>query len=279
MPLPRFDGTLARDVPPYRRIVPFLMRGRNESAVYFEQTLDLGRAEPFLDDFNARHRERGLRATPFHLLLGALPRVMEEWPHLNRFVSGQRLYQRDGVWLSFAAKKRMDRDAPLQVVKQRFEPDEPFETMVARLAGEVTVARSDARSHVDKELDLFLRLPRFVLSPLVRLVRWLDFYNLAPRLLLESDPMYASVFVANLGSVKLGAAYHHLYEWGNCPIFVTVGTVERAALVDDDGQVAVRTVVRLRYSYDERIEDGFYCARALDRLRELIEDPAAWAKA
>ena len=35
----RRDGTLA-EVAPYRRIMPFLMKGRNESAVYFEQLLD-----------------------------------------------------------------------------------------------------------------------------------------------------------------------------------------------------------------------------------------------
>jgi hypothetical protein len=39
----RRDGTLAK-VAPYRRIMPFLMRGRNESMVLFEQHLDLSRA-------------------------------------------------------------------------------------------------------------------------------------------------------------------------------------------------------------------------------------------
>src|SRR5262245_10128615 len=110
MPLPRFDGTLCTDVPPYRRIVPFLMRGRNESAVYFEQTIDLTRTLPFVEAWNGRHpRER--RITFFHVLLGALPRVMAERPRLNRFVSGERIYQRNGVFISFAAKKKMDDEA------------------------------------------------------------------------------------------------------------------------------------------------------------------------
>ncbi len=37
-----------------------------------------------------------------------------------------------------------------------------------------------------------------------------------------------------------------------------------------------RPSLLLRYSYDERIEDGFYCAQAIKRVREWIEDPAAW---
>jgi pyruvate/2-oxoglutarate dehydrogenase complex dihydrolipoamide acyltransferase (E2) component len=32
-------------------------------------------------------------------------------------------------------------------------------------------------------------------------------------------------------------------------------------------------VATLKFTYDERIEDGLYCARSLDRLRELIEHP------
>ena len=125
MPLPRFDGTLCTDVPAYRRIVPFLMRGRNESAVYFEQTIDLTRTLPFIAEWNASH-PREQRITFFHVLLGALPRLLAERPRLNRFVSGERIYQRNGVHVSFAAKKKMDDEAPLQVVKLRFEATEPF---------------------------------------------------------------------------------------------------------------------------------------------------------
>ena len=40
--------------------------------------------------------------------------------------------------------------------------------------------------------------------------------------------------------------------------------------------VTTRYVASIKYTLDERIEDGLYCAGALDRLRELVEDPAAW---
>ena len=39
--------------PPYRRMMAFLMRGRNESAVYFEQHLDLSRTLPWIAERNA----------------------------------------------------------------------------------------------------------------------------------------------------------------------------------------------------------------------------------
>lgn len=275
----RFDGRPVRDIPAYRRIVPFLMRGRNESAVYFEQAVDLTATLPWIDAWNRGRAERGdgdARVTVFHVVLAAIVRVLHQRPRLNRFVSGRRIYQRDGVWLSFAAKKRFDDDAPLSMVKRRFEPDEPFAAMVGQLSGAVRDARSDRRSVLDRELDLFLRLPAPVLDGAVRLLRALDQVNLAPRALLASDPMYTSVFVANLGSLKIDAAYHHLYEYGNCPLFVTIGKVEQRSTVGDDGVVTRRPILGLKYTYDERIEDGLYCARALDLLETFVADPSSW---
>lgn len=275
----RRDGARAK-VAPYRRIMPFLMRGKGEAMVLFEQHLDLTRALPWLEAWN---RATGQRATPFHLVLHALAEVLHARPHLNRFVAGRRIYDRRGVFLTFAAKKAMRDDAPLATVKRRFAPGESFAAMVAALTAEVSTARSDAPSKVDKELSIFLRLPGPVLAAAVALLRWLDRHGLAPRALIGDDPMYTSVFVANLGSLKIDAAYHHLYEYGNCPLFVTIGRVAPMAFVTTDGadgagvaRVDARPGLTLRYTYDERIEDGFYCAAAIGLVRGWLEDPAAW---
>ena len=87
--------------------------------------------------------------------------------------------------------------------------------------------------------------------------------------------MYTSVFVANLGSIKIDAAYHHLYEHGTCPLFVTIGQITHTPAVVD-GALVARPTVTLRYSFDERVEDGLYCAHALKLFAERVEDPASW---
>jgi hypothetical protein len=267
----RRDGTLAQ-VPPYRRIMPFLMRTKAESVVYFEQRLDMTRTTPWLAAYHAR---TGHKATVFHLVLHGLARLLRERPHLNRFVAGRRLYDRRGVFLSFVAKKAMRDDAPLATVKRAFPAGEAFEAMVAALTAEVDTARGAALSKVDKELAFFLKLPGTLLAAAVALLRRLDAWGLAPHALIGDDPMYTSVFVANLGSIKIDAAYHHLYEYGNCPLFVTIGQLGPHPFVAGD-HVEVRPALLLRYTYDERVEDGFYCASALDQLRTWVEDPAAW---
>ena len=269
----RFDGQPSRGIPAYRRIIPFIMRGRNESAVFFEQTIDLSRTLPWIEEHN---RGGGNRVTLFHLVLFAAARVLHERPRLNRFVAGRKLHDRDGVWISFAAKKQMSDDAPLATVKRRFPADESFSAMAAAMASDVAEARSERSSSVDRELGVLLRMPTLVLDGAVRLLRTLDFFDLAPRALLEHDPMYTSLFVANLGSLKIDAAYHHLYEYGNCPLFATVGKIEQAPIATSAGELEVRTVVKLKFTYDERIEDGLYCARALEIFKQWLEDPASW---
>jgi hypothetical protein len=262
----RPDGALVKDAPAVRRIMPFIMPTRTESAVYLEQQLDLTRTLPFLDRFNAAHPQ--LKAGIFHLFIWGAVRAIHQRPRLNRFVVGSHLYQREGLWVSFSAKKAMSDEAPIVVLKRRFDPTADFTSTVKFILGDLSEGRSDRPSHVDKELSLFLRLPAPLLRLGVQLFRWLDSWNLLPGSFIRPDPMYTSLFVANLGSVKLEAPFHHLYEWGNCPIFAAIG--RKKDVVTPEG---VKTVCMVRYTLDERIEDGLYCAQSLEQLRRIVEDP------
>jgi hypothetical protein len=268
----RPDGRLVRELPAYRRMMPYLMRTRNESAVYFRQVLDLGKTLPFLEQWNAAHPQR---MTLFHLFLFAAVRTLHERPRLNRFVSGGRIWDRHGIWISFSAKKALHDNAPIVVVKRPFDPGQPMNQMLEGLHADLDRGRSNEKSHVDKELSLLLALPGPLLRLLVGLQRWADGWNLLPGAFLHSDPMYGSMFIANLGSLKIDAAYHHLYEYGNMPIFATLGKVHKEVTVDEEGKPTVSTVCEVKYTFDERIEDGLYCARALDHLRTLVENPEA----
>lgn len=254
-------------------MMPFLMQSRTESAVYFEQDLDLTRTQRFIDTYNATHERR---ITVFHLFTWAVAHVLHVRPRMNRFVVGSRVYQRDGVWISYSAKKALADGSPIVVLKRKFDPNMTFEQTVDFIHGDVKVGRSEVKSHLDQELSLFLRLPALLLRFGVGVVRWLDSVNLLPGSFIHPDPMYASLFIANLGSVKLESAYHHLYEYGNIPLFAALGRTKLVPVVDEDGVVRARSVCTVKYTFDERIEDGLYCAQSLELLRRMVEDPAAF---
>ena len=273
MPLvSRPDATPVASVHPVRRIMPFLMPTRNGAFVLFEQEVAAEPARRTLERLNAgRPAERAV--TLFHLVLRAIGLALTEFPRLNRFVAGSRLYQRRGIWLAFSAKQRLERDAPIFTRKIAFDPDEPLAAMVDRILGAVGEGRSGRESATDREIKAFLRLPAPVLRLGVRVVRRLDAWGCLPASFSAGDPLYASAFIANLGSVGLDAAYHHLFEYGTIPIFVTIGRLHRVPAVLTDGSIASREVFTLRYTYDERVEDGFYAARALERLAACLANP------
>ncbi len=264
----RPDAKLA-EVPTYRRVMPYIMPGRNESAFYFEQDVDMEPVEAFLAEFNAAHPDT--RASLFHVVTWAAVQTLHERPRLNRFVVGNKIWDRDGIWISYAAKKtKLVEDAPLVTLKRRFDPSWSFAELVEFMAKDLQVGRSDAKSTTDKELGLLMKLPGCGISGLLSLLRLVDRWGLLPRAFIDSDPLYASLFVANLGSLKMDAGYHHLFEYGNTPIFCVIGRTREVPVVVDGEVRAARRAV-LRYTYDERIEDGLYAQRSLEHMREMIE--------
>jgi hypothetical protein len=266
----RSDGTLVKNLAPVRAMIPYLMLGRNESIVYHEEIVELTKTLSFLERWNAVH-ERKL--TVFHLLVAGCAHGLWARPGLNRFVSGKRIYERKGVQISFAAKMKFKDEAPLVTVKIEAEKDEPVMSLVDKLYGSVGEGRSGKTRTVDKELKLALALPSWLLSIVMGRLRWLDSVNLLPASMIKSDPMYASVFLGNLGSVGIDRTWHHLYEYGNISLFGVLGTIRKYVMVDDNNQPVVRDAVSVRWSFDERINDGFYTAASMKLCGEVMVDP------
>jgi len=268
----RPDATPVASVHPIRRIMPFLMPTRNEAFVLFEQEVAAEPARRFLATRNAsRPPDRPI--TLFHLVLRAIGLALADFPRLNRFVAGSRLYERRGIWLAFSAKQRLERDAPIFTSKILFDPTAPLETMVDALYGALGEGRSGRETATEREVKTFLHLPAGILRLAVRAVRRLDAWGLLPGSFSRGDPLYASAFIANLGSVGLEAAFHHLYEYGTISIFAVMGTQKKAIVVGRDGSPEVREVLQIRWTLDERIIDGMYAGEAMGLVKKIMEDP------
>ncbi|MDG2050592.1 MAG: hypothetical protein P8M78_10560 [Myxococcota bacterium] len=262
----RSDGDRVSDLSTTRRFMPFLSPRRNASLVYYSTEIEIDAALDFLEAQNSsRHKDRPM--TLFHLFLRSLSIALHDRPWVNRFVSGGRVWQRRGVWITFSAKQELADGAPVLTVKRAFERSEGLSEMVDALHDELLSRRAGRQSTADKEVGLALRLPGGLLRLGMNLLRLGDRWGLLPRAMVETDPMFSSVFVANLGSVGLDAAYHHLWEYGTCSIFATLGRIRVRA----DG---ARTV-EVKYSYDERVADGMYAAITMGGIRECLEDPSS----
>jgi len=264
----RHDGDLVRGLSPVRRVMPYLMRGRNESIVFHDSTY---RAAALLEWLAAYNRCHAGRATAFHVLVYACGQALHVRPEMNRFVSGGRLYQRRGVQVSFTVKRGMNDRGGITTVKAAMPQAEPFREFDSRVTQLVDEARERDRA-VDKETALVVRVPGPLLRVLVAAARRLDAWNLFPRFMTRNDPMYASLFLANLGSAGISDAYHHLYEYGTVSLFGAMSEVRPTAFIEGD-RVVVAPGLSMRWTFDERIHDAFYAARSLHLVQDVIEDP------
>jgi len=264
----RPDGTLIKKVHPYRKIMQFIMPSRMESVVLFDLPV---RVDPLLKFIEARRST--CPTTVNDCIVAALGDAMRTVPEMNRFVSGRRLYQRDKVLISFSMKrKKLSKKARISLVKLHIKEDMSLDDMIAAVHDKVGVERSGEKTHADKEYAFFNAIPRPVLNWGVKFLMWADYQNLLPRSFVEPDPCYSSAILANLGSLKMRAGYHHLFEWGNCHAFVMAGAIEERPIVVD-GEIQVAKILPIRFTYDERIDDGLTARHGIDVIRRTLENP------
>jgi hypothetical protein len=267
----RSDGELVADVPKFRRMMQFIMPSRNESVVYFDRAVRAENLEAYLEAVKGP-----LGANLTHVLVGAFNIGLAENPKMNQFVVGRRLYRRNGRFLTFSMKRQKGKKkAKLSAVKLQMQDGETFKQLCDRINGGIKVERSGEKTAADKEYDVLDLLPRPGLRAMNKLLRVLDYYNVLPHFFIEGDGMYTSIFIANLGSVGMGAGYHHLYEHGTCPLFIMAGKVEDRVIVEH-GRPVVARILPLRFTYDERIDDGLTASYGIESVVRVLEDPQRW---
>jgi hypothetical protein len=265
----RADGTLVKRVHPYRRLMWFIMPTRNESVVYMDDYLN---AEPLLEYLKEAKQQFEVDVT--HALVAAVNIGVSECPTMNHFIVGRRMYLRKHRAVTFSMKRQaMNKKAKLAVVKMEMQDDETFRDLCERIAGQITHQRSGKKTHADKEFSLFNALPRTVLRGFTSLFKMLDYINILPyNAFIKEDGLYTSVVIANLGSVGMNTPFHHLYEWGTASVFMMVGKIEDRPVVED-GEVVARTTMHIRWSYDERIDDGLSSSYGMAVIRRVLENP------
>jgi hypothetical protein len=94
-----------------------------------------------------------------------------------------------------------------------------------------------------------------------------------PRFLLEVSPFHGSIFFTSMGSLGIPAVFHHLYNFGNLPIFLAFGRKYRVNELDDDGAAVSRKYLDYTFNVDERIVDGFYYATLIKYFHKLLLHP------
>ena len=267
----RRDGVRIREIDGFHSIIPYVMPKRTEAEVSITEQFDVTDLVKYMVE---RNEKEGTNLKIFHAICTAVARTIYHRPKLNVFISGRTYYQRKDITLSFVVKRTFDDESEESLMFLKVEPDMNFDSISKMIIGDVEEVRkmSDGND-LDKLMKLIGSMPRFVLEGFFGTLRFLEYHGMMPAALTADDPNYSTVLLANLGSIKAGAPYHHLSNYGTCSIMITIGTLHKEQKYMYDGTWQTRDVIDLTLTLDERIADGFYFAKSLRIAKYMLEHP------
>ena len=256
----------------FNELMFYFMLGRNESTIYFDLQVDLTKPLKFLEEYN-KDREQEDKLTLFQIMLASGVRTVALRPKVNRFVSGRRLWQRNQIIFSFVVKKEKTEEGEEVNAMIEFDPYDNLESVRKKVSEAIHEARFGVNKN-EQDIKFWTAMPRFLIRFIFWLIRRRDDKNRPLYNLTKDVPMWATAFIAHLGSLNIDAAYHHTYEVGNAGIFITIGKMHKAAVVNQETEeIEIKTVMNLRVSIDDRIADGAYTGPTVYMLRDFIENP------
>ena len=268
----RRDAKLLRDTDALHFIMGIIYPNRADNEAYIAERVNLEPIKAYLAEKNVEGIP--FKYTFFHVILTALVKTVTLRPKLNRFYANENYYQRNKVTAGFVIKKEFSDGSEEAMALLEARPDATIDTIHEEIRQRVQATRNEQKMNTtDNSMDILNKLPRFLSKAAIRFIRWLDRHGWCPDFLIGDDPNYSSVFLSNLGSIRLRSGYHHLTNWGTCSLFCVIGEKKWTPLYDQNGLVEMRETVDLGLTVDERIADGYYYSKSIRLFKYLLEHP------
>ena len=269
----RPDGRKIRTLAPMAQITSYFQVERNTCTNLFEESFEITHIERYI---RQKRREGYTDFGLTHVLLAAYVRGVAKFPQINRFISGQKVYSRgNDIQYCMVIKKEMTVDSPDTSIKVHLSPYDTAVDVYNKL--NAAVEKVKATTELDSGLDSLIMtlnlVPSVVLKFLVWLLKLLDYFGLLPKFLTELSPFHGSLFFTSMGSLGIPPIYHHLYDFGNIPVFGAFGCKRKALEVLEDGTVVQRKYLDCKFSLDERIVDGYYYAAFFKHYKRIMAHP------
>ena len=137
----------------------------------------------------------------------------------------------------------------------------------------VKEALATENNDFDNTARKLTKIPGFIIRAVVGLLNFLDYHGWLPKALLKVSPFHGSMIITSMGSLGIPAIYHHIYDFGNLPVFISYGSIFTADAIKRDGTRERHHFVTLKVVTDERICDGYYYATFFKYYRRLLAHP------
>jgi hypothetical protein len=250
----RSDGKKVRGLDGITRLMPLFVPTRAEAVNYCMLDINIGPVDAYIE----KKKAEGITYTYMDITIAILVRLFKMYPKLNRFIIGGQIWQRNDIELSMIIKKSFRPDAEETSLDTIFTGYETLEEVKKMIDKDINAALQ-TQNDTDDRRDGLAKLPLWLLKLAVWGIKFGDRHGMLPNSFLKGSPFHASFFVANLKSISLQAINHHLFEFGNCGFFLTMGKECYVPKVNPEtGNVESTKIIQLGISMDERFVDGIY---------------------
>ncbi len=268
----RTDGRRVRTLNGMSVVANYIMPNRNGASNSIQDTIEITNIERYIH----KKRKEGFENFGItHVFLAAYVRCIAKYPGCNRFLSGQRVYQRDDdIQFTMAIKKEMSTEASDTMIKLHLTQTDTSKEVYEKFNKVYEEVKSTPLdSSFDHVAGLLASLPGLLLKFVVWVLKVMDYFGKIPKFLLEVSPFHASVIFTSMGSLGIPPIVHHLYDFGNLPVFVAFGRKYRKVELDLTGKPVTHRYVDFVLNCDERTVDGFYYATVMKYFMKLLRNP------
>lgn len=208
------------------------------------------------------------------ILIASFVRGVSQVPEVNRFIMNKQFYNRRELTASFTLLMDTD-DGSIEenTVKIFFDPTDTIYDVSARIKDMVQKnRRAETSGFAVKLASAVLKIP-LLPNLVVGLVKLLDRYGLLPKALLDGLPFHTSMFITNNASIGLMRVYHHIYNFGDTSMFISMGTPQRGYSVDAGGNVVRKCTLPVGVTVDERVCGGAVYAKLFAVMKNCLRHP------
>ena len=266
----RPDGRRLKKQDPIVQMTPYLMPMRCDAQVFLEHKADFEKLSRYIVE---KTRE-GQKLTFMQILVAAYVRAISKYPEVNRFIFNKQYYVRNNCSVSYTVlKDPQDHNSNETTVRILFDLTDTVYDVRDRMNAAVEASRAT------EDGDFVIRLASALLGVpglatlVVSVVKLLDRYGIAPKVLLRELPFYSGMFITNNGSIGLHHPWHHIYNFGDVSLFIGMGTLVKEAFVENDGRVRMRRWLPLGITADERVCSGAHYAQFFFDIMHLLDNP------
>lgn len=256
----RRDGKRVKDIDAMHVLMPYIKPNRCDSDVFINQKLDVTELVNYYEDMKLKDND----LTYFHLFITLIAKTIYNRPLLNRFIVNKKYYYRNDVLIAFTAKVNYE-DTSKEILKViKIDPEDNLFSIKEKTLKAVSDVRNAKEEGTNSIMNIIGKLPSFLISLVVKVVKYMDRHDLLPKSLINDNLYYSTCIVSNLGSIKSSAIYHNLTDFGTSSILATFGEIR-----EENGRKYAEAGINI----DERIADGVYFVKSVKLMQDILNNP------